>query len=293
MFNKTILLMALEIFLSQDHQTKNDWGLINDKHWAPISHQISFDESDGNCPVNMVEIDGLMKMDPIPGALSNKSIDALQKSACVHWLNKEPSYRDRCKTYDRAKWIYMSSVYNTKRMNYCIDKYEAGVRKGEYPMVMVNYDEAELICQSRGKRMCTEEEWTFSCEGPEAMPYPYGYTRDDTACVIDKTWRPYSGDLFPRNTIKAMKELDKLWQGEPAGSRPMCKSPFGVYDLTGNVDELTFASIPSAHKSVLKGGYWGGAVRNRCRAATRSHGPTFAFYQASFRCCMNKRRTND
>ena len=30
-----------------------------------------------------------------------------------------------------------------------------------------------------------------------------------------------------------------FWQGVPSGSLPKCKSPFGVYDMTGNVDEYT------------------------------------------------------
>ena len=72
------------------------------------------------------------------------------------------------------------------------------------------------------------------------MPYPYGYARDATICSIDKSWRPYhESAMRPRDGIMAMAEMDRLWQGVRSGSQPRCRSPFGVYDLTGNVDEWT------------------------------------------------------
>jgi sulfatase modifying factor 1 len=83
-----------------------------------------------------------------------------------------------------------------------------------------------------------------------------------------------------------MLELDHVWQGEPSGSRAACRSPLGVYDMTGNVDEWTQSTASRGYRSILKGGYWG-QVRNRCRVSTRVHSEAFAYYQQGFRCCAN------
>jgi formylglycine-generating enzyme required for sulfatase activity len=81
-----------------------------------------------------------------------------------------------------------------------------------------------------------------------------------------------------------ISEVDRLWQGEPSGASPRCKSPFGVYDMTGNVDEWTRSTRPTGYRSILKGGYWG-PVRTRCRPSTRAHGEDYSYYQQGFRCC--------
>jgi hypothetical protein len=86
--------------------------------------------------------------------------------------------------------------------------------------------------------------------------------------------------------VALVRELDRLWQGVPAGSLPKCKSPFGVYDTTGNVDEYTTSLSSKGSPAILKGGYWG-PVRTRCRPSTRVHGPEHAFYQQGFRCCRD------
>jgi len=138
-----------------------------------------------------------------------------------------------------------------------------------------------------GKRLCSETEWTFACEGEEAWPHPYGYTRSPEICDIDRPWRGFDQRAFwDRSSRAAMLELDRLWQGEASGSRPACRSPFGIYDMTGNVDEWTQSVSTQGHCSILKGGYWG-QVRSRCRPSTRVHDEDFAFYQQGFRCCAD------
>ena len=167
-----------------------------------------------------------------------------------------------------------------------MDQFEFPNRKNSNPWIFVNFNESEELCKQQGKRLCSEDEWTFACEGEEAKPYPYGYDRDQNACVIDRPWLAYHpSGLRPRD--QAFVELDRLWQGEPSGSMPRCKSDFGVYDLTGNVDEWTTKVRPEGkYKSILKGGYWS-RVRTRCRPSTRSHNENHIFYQQGFRCCSN------
>lgn len=234
----------------------------------------------------MVEVKGNMKLDPSPNAAYDlNSVEEMQKTTCTKWINRD--YPERCAEFDRAKWLEVSKELETAPMHFCMDRFEYPNQKGAYPIIYVSWYEANELCAEAGKRLCNEAEWTFACEGDEATPYPYGYVRDPEACIIDQQWRPYHASAMrPRDGAAAMAEMDRLWQGVPSGSQPRCKSPFGIYDMTGNVDEWTHTVREGERPSILKGGYWG-PVRTRCRPATRSHDENHTFYQQGFRCCAD------
>jgi len=277
-------------FEIQDLAPLEDWHSVSNKHWQLLTEEnepgLVLEPLEANprgaCPEGMVEIRGNAKVNPRNVAFGS-DIEALQDRACTAWISKE--FPARCASFDREKWLSLSREFPTVEKHYCIDRYEYPNRKGQNPIVVVTWNEAKALCENDHKRLCTEDEWTFACEGEEATPYPNGYERDVTACVIDRPWRPFSqAAMIPRDGESARAEMDRLWQGEPSGSRPACRSSFGVYDLTGNVDEWTQSTQGAGYASVLKGGYWG-PVRARCRPATRAHDETFIAYQQGFRCC--------
>ena len=142
-----------------------------------------------------------------------------------------------------------------------------------------------IACESVGKRLCSDTEWTLACEGQERMPYPYGYARNADACNIDKP-HPDVDEKAIANPATRAGEVERLWQGEPSGAREACVSPYGVHDMTGNVDEWVVNESAKPYKSGLKGGYWG-PVRDRCRPMTTAHNEDFSFYQIGFRCCSD------
>ena len=263
---------------------EHEWRLIDGKHWqivsAPGEAPEVTDQAEGTrgaCSPGMVDVHGKMRVTYMG--------DELQKSVCKTWINRD--WPERCAEFDRDRWVAITEKLATRDMRFCIDRFEYPDKKGENPMILVDWNESVNICQKEGKRLCTEDEWTFACEGEEAMPYPYGYVRDPEACVVDKTWRQWSGAWGRgRGSEGAMLELDHLWQGVPSGSRPKCKSAFGVYDMTGNVDEWTRSTDHSGNPSILKGGYWG-PVRTRCRPTTRIHGIYHVLYQQGLRCCSD------
>jgi len=269
---------------------KNSWKSIDGKHWQIVAFTTETPEATdalegnrGSCPPGMIDIKGQMKIDPTTNPFDGSSIEEMQKTTCTKWINRD--YPERCAEFDRAKWLEISAELKTRPMHFCMDRFEYPNQKGQYPWISVTWYEAVDRCEAEGKRLCDEAEWTFACEGEEATPYPYGYVRDPEACVVDKIWRPYNeAAMHPRDGFAAMAEMDKLWQGVAAGTRPACKSSFGVYDLTGNIDEWTRSVREGERPSILKGGYWG-PVRTRCRPSTRSHDENHAFYQQGFRCC--------
>ncbi len=174
-------------------------------------------------------------------------------------------------------------------MRFCIDRYEYPNEEGALPALLVSWLEAKKICESKGKRLCTEEEFNFACEGEELRPYTYGYERDASKCNIDRPYRKRERKLhrYERCMRKpACKEhLAELDQRKPSGSMPECVSPFGVYDLNGNINE--WVEIPGKKypdRSGLKGGWWG-PVRGRCRPTVDFHKEEDYGYEEGFRCC--------
>ena len=269
----------------------SSWHLVRGKHWQIAStaavEPVRGLLARGPCDSGMVHVEGRMKQDLSSNPFSSSTVEELQKTTCVRWINRE--YPERCAEFDRARWLSIAAKLPTRAMDFCIDRYEFPNQEGEYPLAMVAFHEASALCAEQGKRLCDEAEWTFSCEGEEAMPYPYGYVRDATACVVDSPWRAFNpAALSHRDSTAAGAEMARLWQGVPSGSMPRCTSPFGVHDLTGNVDEWTRSVRPGERPSILKGGYWG-PVRTRCRPATRTHDENHVFYQQGFRCCSEVR----
>lgn len=242
-------------------------------------------QKDEVCPAGMVYVEGQMRLgDPRRG-----SVEGLQEldTVCRDWMDPPKAYPRRCARFDEGAWqkIAQTLPQEKKKRSYCMDRFEYPNQKGAYPAIDLNWYEAKAICEDDGKRLCTEDEWTFACEGPDALPYPYGYVRSAELCNIDKPWRDFNKvRLSPRS--EAADGLTALWQGEPSGVRPGCKSVFGVYDMAGNVDEWTQSTSSSGFKSILKGGYWS-VVRNRCRPSTRAHNEGHEFYQQGFRCCSS------
>lgn len=172
------------------------------------------------------------------------------------------------------------------KKRYCIDTYEWPNVKGERPEVMNRFHQAQIKCAALGKRMCTESEWTFACEGPEMLPYPYGYVRDSAKCNGDHLWDSPNMDKV---AARDPAELARLWQGVRSGSQPNCISPFGVADLPGNADEVVASETPKSRggkfDSVNTGGPWYKGVRNQCRPKIYTHDEDFYYYFLSFRCC--------
>lgn len=195
---------------------------------------------------------------------------------------------ERCLRYESPS---VCASKQRRPMRFCMDRYEWPNQKGELPALLVSWVDAKKQCEAIGKRLCTEDEFNFACEGEEMLPYTYGFERDPTKCNIDRPYRKREKKLF--KYARCMKdpvckaELEKLDQRLPTGSLAACVSPFGVYDLNGNINEWVFRpkeKPPS--RSGLKGGWWG-PVRGRCRPTVGFHKEEDYGYEEGFRCCAD------
>ena len=178
-------------------------------------------------------------------------------------------------------------------MRFCLDKLEWPNRAGEKPAFVVTYTEAERHCSGAGKRLCTESEFNFACEGESLWPYSYGFVRDAERCNIDRPYVTPRRAMLPHDECEKLpscrEQLRELDKRAPSGAHPQCTSPFGALDLNGNVNEWVFLpGKQSLWRSGLKGGWWGPS-RSRCRPTVTAHNEHYAGYEVGFRCCRDLR----
>ncbi len=208
------------------------------------------------CPDDMVIVDG--SYCPTP------------RHVCKRWIDPPGPYQFyRCAEYERPA----QCTSPREKKHFCIDR-EEYVRAGDsLPLAHQSWTMADAICKSRGRRICLESEWQFACEGEEMRPYPYGFSRDKSACNID---RPNLGKVNGLSDLRA-----------PITDYPTCMSPFGVHDMSGNVEEwatLDHGVVPD--RSTMKGAWWLPG-KNTCRAQTVGHGEIYEGAQVGVRCCKD------
>jgi formylglycine-generating enzyme required for sulfatase activity len=189
------------------------------------------------------------------------------RQPCVAWEDPPQNPLARC-----AKFGASECAGGRVHKRFCIDRDEYVAPGEALPSGDLSWTAAKGICESEHKRLCRETEWELACEGEQMLPYPTGYERDAKVCNFDK------GNLVDHTG----KLRD---QREPASALEHCVSPFGVRNMSGNVDEWVLRDRTNGEwRSALKGGWWM-AARDRCRPATTAHDEHFHELPSGARCC--------
>jgi hypothetical protein len=234
------------------------------------------------CPERMIEVDGNFCTD-----IMHRCIKGGRTHTEEETEEPEPYY---CDAYQPG---FAKCLDKEEPKHFCIDEFEYPNQSGAIPIVMVSWFEAKRLCEVQSKRLCGDDEWTLACEGPERLPFPYGWARHSTACNIGHLWvQPNDGILGSRSVSPSeiQAEVDRLSRRVPSGALPRCKSPYGVMDMSGNVDEWTTNVMlhGKPYQSAFKGGHWISGARNRCRPVTVSHDENTYYYCEGFRCCAEQ-----
>lgn len=164
----------------------------------------------------------------------------------------------------------------------------------DYPVMYVDWNMANIYCSWRDARLPTEAEWEKAARGTNGYIYPWGNIG------FDCSFANYFG------------QIDKTCVGDTTkvGSYESGKSPYGVYDMIGNVyewvndwysetyyqdsplfnplgpDSSTYTNHPGVYRS-LRGGE-GDIFNENAHAASRNAlPPDYAFALIGFRCARS------
>lgn len=138
--------------------------------------------------------------------------------------------------------------------------------KEHHPVVFVDWYDADAFCKWEGKRLPAEDEWEKAARGTDARGFPWG-------------------DKFAKEKANTPQYDHK--DTMPVGSFENGKSPYGVYDMAGNVWEWTadwFSPYPGnkhpdenygkKFKSV-RGGSWYDCTYYKCGISAPTYNRIF------------------
>jgi len=159
-----------------------------------------------------------------------------------------------------------------------------------FPVIWVSYNQAATFCQWAGKKLPTEAQWEKAARGKSMQIYPWG-------------------DKEPEDNIEAAQANYTAMLGDVTSVTSFSDgvSPYGVYNMAGNVAEWTdtWYNIDSYYhkrtddvvvedpigpsdsptqEKVIRGGSWV-SLKDEITTYSRDKAfPTYRYYNLGFRC---------
>jgi len=254
-------------------------------------------------PTEMVDAQGVtMRLVPA-GTFMMGSANGSDDERPVHQVDLDAFYMD---VYEVTNAAYKDCVeagacdlpQNTSSFTH--SSYYGDPDFNDYPVVYVGWNQADAYCTWRDASLPTEAQWEKAARGKDGRGYPWGNQFDDSLLnFCDKNCAvTYSG-------VADTNSDDGYADTAPVGSYEGGKSPYGIYDLAGNVwewvadwyDSNYYANSPPSNPlaepnlgqdRVLRGGSWSfNATTARSAYRFNLSDPSYVLSSVGIRCAKD------
>lgn len=135
--------------------------------------------------------------------------------------------------------------------------------KSHHPVTGVSWHHARQFCLAKGKRLPTEQEWEKAARGTDGRLYPWGDVYEST-------------HVNGENRLGGSTSVGQFEQG---------RSPYGLYDMAGNVMEWTDSGDTEA--KIFRGGSWASPPQDLRTTSRSSIGSAHRLVDLGFRCAKD------
>ena len=230
------------------------------------------------------EVDTYVMEDPLSASRCPEGMLLVEGTTCAEThrkcIERRPGDDASCRSFEPA------TCRRGLPLRFCVDRYEYPNQEGMLPAAVVTFEQAREACTEEGKRLCTEMEWTFACEGPKGFAFSYGDEELSGACNVG---RP--APRLRHDALWEAKDVSAVFEQYDArvrsGALKGCAGPFGARDLLGNVAEWVRSDLPGFERA-LRGGSYSGTPS--CQTVSQIKQPSFRELQTGFRCCRDPLR---
>jgi len=174
--------------------------------------------------------------------------------AAAQEMAADPEMRDFAEEEIKAgDWLYIPFEDPSHKIIYT-SKMTFGAKEGyeNHPMTMVTWFGAWSYCGYYGWRLPTEMEWEKAARGTDTRPFPWG----------DEILRENANFYSSRDPFEDMSSFGSrtnpvgFYNGQKYGDYQTLNSasPYGLYDMAGNVWQWTGNVYEGMHYRFMRGG---------------------------------------
>ena len=179
-------------------------------------------------------------------------------------------------------YLYIQIDHPALRLSFDGSRFSALETWKDHPMTMVSWFGAKAYCEYYGWRLPTEMEWEKAARGTDIRPFPWGFelARNNANFVFSRD--PFEDmNTFGSRTTPVGFYNGKNYDGYQTLDSA---SPYGIYDMAGNVWQWTGDIYNQQHYRYMRGGSKDLYPNNLRIWVSNNATPTYFSPGVGFRC---------